>query len=117
MKNQMIQSQPIETSISRLQQFERKKMQYLILGIVFDLIGVLTYLIPGFGEGVDLVWAPISGIIYYSMYRGILGAIGGTFSMVEELIPFTDITPTFTITWFFVFVFKREQTQKGFINS
>lgn len=117
MKNQIIQSQPAEINISRLQQFERKKMQYLILGIVFDLVGILTYLIPGFGEGMDLIWAPISGIIYYSMYKGILGAVGGTFSMIEELIPFTDIIPTFTVTWFFIFVIKGDQTQKSFINS
>lgn len=28
------------------------------------------------------------------------GLLGGAFSFLEEILPFTDIIPTFTIAWF-----------------
>jgi hypothetical protein len=35
------------------------------------------------------------------MYKGTVGKVAGFIGTLEELIPFTDIIPTFTITWFY----------------
>ena len=85
------------------------KKTKLVLSLIFDGIGMLTYSAPLFGEVVDVVWAPISGILLLLMYKGTAGKIAGLFGTIEELFPFTDVIPTFTITWFYTYVIKREQ--------
>lgn len=67
--------------------------------IVMDLIGYATYSIPFLGEFADLVWAPISGLIFFRTFGGWKGAFGGVFNFVEEILPGLDFIPSFTITW------------------
>src|ERR1700738_4212995 len=76
------------------------RLPSLVICIIMDLIGNLSYGIPFFGELLDLVWAPISGIIFFLMFGGWKGAFGGIFNFVEELLPGTDFIPSFTIMWF-----------------
>ncbi len=76
-----------------------KKQPTLIFCILMDLIGYATYAIPGIGELGDIIWAPISAIIFYISFGGWKGAFGGIFNFVEEILPGTDFIPTFTITW------------------
>lgn len=83
------------------------KYEKLFLGILFDFIGMLSYIFPFVGESFDIVWAPISGILLSKMYKGNLGKVAGFFAFLEEIIPFTDIIPTFTITWIYTFVYKK----------
>ncbi|MBC7651338.1 MAG: hypothetical protein H7101_06285, partial [Deinococcales bacterium] len=40
-----------------------------------------------------------SAIIYFMAFKGKRGIIGGSINFLEELLPGTDIIPTFTITW------------------
>ena len=68
--------------------------------ILMDLVGMATYFFPGLGEFADIVWAPISGYIFYKLFGGRFGIIGGTLDFLEEIIPFTDVIPSFTIAWF-----------------
>lgn len=68
--------------------------------IVMDLVGMATFAIPGFGEFGDLVWAPISALIFLKMFGGRVGTIGGILNFIEEILPFADIIPSFTIAWF-----------------
>ena len=84
------------------------KKTKLILSLIFDGIGMLSYIVPVFAESLDIIWAPISGLLLVIMYKGSVGKIAGLFGTVEELIPFTDIIPTFTITWFFTFIIRKE---------
>jgi hypothetical protein len=72
----------------------------IILCIVLDLIGMATYLIPVMGEFADTVWAPLSGFLFFTLFGGRFGVIGGVLNFLEEIIPFTDIIPSFTIAWF-----------------
>ena len=65
-----------------------------------DLVGWLTYSIPWWGEFGDIFWAPISGLIFFMSFGGRKGAIGGFINFMEELLPFSDFIPTFTIGWF-----------------
>ncbi|UEG50913.1 hypothetical protein LK994_05430 [Ferruginibacter lapsinanis] len=70
------------------------------LCILLDLIGMLSYLVPAMAEFTDVVWAPLSGFIFYKLFGGRFGKIGGVLNFLEEILPFTDIIPTFTIAWF-----------------
>ena len=59
-----------------------------------------SYLIPALGEFADVVWAPISGYLFFTLFGGRFGMIGGVLNFLEEIIPYTDIIPSFTIAWF-----------------
>lgn len=65
-----------------------------------DLLGCASFALPFFGEFFDLIWAPISAFIYWRTFGGFKGFLGGGFAFLEELLPGTDIIPTFTISWF-----------------
>lgn len=68
--------------------------------IIMDAIGMASYIIPGWGEFADLVWAPISGFVFFKLFGGRFGMIGGVLDFLEEVLPFTDVIPSFTIAWF-----------------
>lgn len=106
----------MNTTLS-LAAFEKQKKQRLVAGIIFDLLGVITYLFPGLGEAFDLAWAPIAAATFFAMYRGLTGIIGGSFVFIEELFPFTDIVPTFTITWFWVYIINGEKNKARFLKN
>lgn len=67
--------------------------------ILMDLIGMSSYFFPGMGEFVDVVWAPISAYIFLKLFGGRLGMIGSVLNFIEEIVPFTDVIPSFTIAW------------------
>ncbi|HEV8285131.1 MAG TPA: hypothetical protein VGQ09_12525 [Chitinophagaceae bacterium] len=77
-----------------------KRQPPLAFCIIMDLIGYATYAIPFLGEFADIVWAPISSIIFFVSFGGWKGALGGIGNFVEELLPGTDFIPSFTIMWF-----------------
>jgi len=84
------------------------KYKKLFLGIIFDAIGMLSFTIPFIGEFSDVVWAPMAGFLMTRMYKGSLGKIGGIVVFVEEFFPLTDIIPTFTLTWIYYYIIKKE---------
>ena len=90
----------------------RHKQPSLVLCILLDLIGYATYIIPFFGELLDLIWAPTSAFIFWMMFGGWKGAIGGVFNFIEEFLPGTDFIPTFSIMWF-VNYFRSRQSGPG----
>ena len=87
----------------------RRKYQLLLLGILFDGMGMLSFTIPFIGEFSDVVWAPLSAFLIYKMYGGTLGKGVGIISFIEEIGIFgTDLLPTFTLTWIYKFLIKKE---------
>jgi hypothetical protein len=68
--------------------------------ILMDLIGYVTYALPILGEFGDIFWAPVSGFIFYKTFGGTKGLIGGILNGLEEILPFTDFIPSFTIMYF-----------------
>ena len=78
----------------------RHKLVTLIFCILMDIIGYATYSIPILGEIGDIIWAPLSAIIFFRMFGGWKGAVGGVFNFIEEILPGTDFIPSFTIMWF-----------------
>jgi hypothetical protein len=65
-----------------------------------DLIGYASYGIPVLGEFADIIWAPVSALIFFISFGGWKGALGGIGNFIEELLPGTDFIPSFTIMWF-----------------
>lgn len=74
--------------------------------LIMDLIGCASYAIPGFMEFTDIIWAPISAFIFYKTFGGRVGEIGAVINFVEEILPGTDVIPTFTIAWLYRKYFK-----------
>jgi hypothetical protein len=91
--------------------FETDKSRDLILSLALDLVGMATFLIPALGEIGDLLWAPIAGYMMTRIYKGASGKVAGVFAFLEEIIPFTDFIPTFTLMWIYTYVFKREKKE------
>ena len=85
------------------------KNRNLILGIAFDAIGMLSFSIPLVGEFSDVIWAPMAGFLMTGMYKGTVGKVGGIFTFLEEIIPFTDFIPSFTLTWIYNYWIKKEK--------
>ena len=85
------------------------KNRNLILGIVFDAVGMLSFTIPYLGEFSDVIWAPLAGFLMTYMYKGAVGKVGGIFTFLEEIIPFTDFIPSFTLTWIYNYWIKKEK--------
>ena len=91
---------------------KNNKGTMLVLSLLFDFIGMVSYFVPVFAEVTDLVWAPISGILLVVMFKGTAGKLAGVFGFIEELLPFVDVIPTFTITWFYTYVIKGGRGQE-----
>lgn len=89
----------------------KKKYKLLLLSIFFDAIGMLSFVIPGVGEFSDVIWAPVSVYFIYKMYKGTEGKVAGVISFLEEIGIFgTDLIPTFTLTWIYTFLIKKEKS-------
>lgn len=86
---------------------ESNKNRNLILGVLFDAVGMMSFTIPLLGEFSDVVWAPIAGFLMTWMYKGTVGKVGGIFTFLEEIIPFTDFIPSFTLTWIYNYWIKK----------
>lgn len=84
------------------------KSRNLFLGILFDLIGMLSFTVPLVGEFSDVIWAPLAGYLMTWMYKGTVGKVGGVVTFLEEILPFSDFIPTFTLTWIYNYVVKNK---------
>jgi hypothetical protein len=85
---------------------KQKPLPSLAACIVMDLIGSAVIVIPVLGE---LIWAPISAVIFWRMFGFHKGFLGGIFSFIEELIPGIDFIPTFTIMWFIQYAKRKKE--------
>lgn len=87
-----------------------RKYRLLLLSILFDGIGMLSFVIPGIGEFSDIVWAPVSVYLITKMYKGTVGKVAGAISFLEEIgVLGVDLIPTFTLTWLYKYVIKKEK--------
>ncbi|MCI9844986.1 hypothetical protein [Flavobacterium pectinovorum] len=84
------------------------RIKKLLLGLLFDGIGMISFSIPFLGEFSDVIWAPIAAFIMTRMYKGRVGKVASILTFIEEIIPFTDIIPSFTITWIYTYCFQKQ---------
>lgn len=86
----------------------------LLLGLLFDALGYITFIIPGIGVFGDVLWAPASAWLMTKLYKGRNGKVAAVFSFIEEALPGLDIIPTFTLMWLYTYIFsnKTQDTSK-----
>ena len=89
-------------------EIEFNKGTLLVMSVIFDAIGYLSFTIPVIGEFTDVIWAPLSAYLIMKMYKGRLGKVGGVISFVEEILPSLDVLPTFTIIWAYKYIIKEQ---------
>ncbi|MCG2430528.1 MULTISPECIES: hypothetical protein [Aequorivita] len=85
-----------------------EKYKLLRQGILYDLIGMSTMAIPVVGPFLDMIWAPLAAKQMSKMYKGNEGKLASVVVFLEEILPFTDIVPTFTLMWLYTFVWKKQ---------
>jgi len=85
------------------------KYKKLAICLVCDALGYVSFVFPPF----DIVWAPLAGYLMTKLYKGKTGKIAGVIVFIEEALPFLDVVPTFTLMWFYSYIFK---TKKEFIE-
>ncbi len=79
------------------------KKKLLLLSLLFDGIGMLSYIFPP----IDFVWAPLSSYLMVKLYKGNVGKIGAVVSFIEEAVPGLSFVPSFTIVWVYVHYLKK----------
>ena len=90
---------PTPVSVARIVLPQKSSMwSRLVLSLLVDLIGNLSYVVPVVGEVADLGWAPLQTILIMAMYDTTSPNLKYV-SFVEELLPFTDFVPSATIGW------------------
>ncbi len=94
---------------------ENLKNRLLIKGVLFDLLGMVTYAIPMVGPFLDIIWAPYAAKQMRKMYHGKKGKIASILVFVEEILPGTDLIPSFTLMWLYTFVWKSAASRKEII--
>ena len=88
--------------------FEKEKQFKLFIALGIDLLGMLSYLIPGLGEIFDLAIAPISAILVFVLFGRKFS--WAAFTFIEELVPMTDVIPSATIAWYSIYVTNEIET-------
>lgn len=84
------------------------KNKKLLLGLLFDGCGYISYIFPPF----DFVWAPLSAYLMTKLYKGTSGRVAAVISFIEEALPLVDFIPSFTLMWIYTYVFSKDGTKK-----
>jgi hypothetical protein len=85
-----------------------EKKSLLVKGLMYDVVGLASTSIPVVGSLLDLAWAPYAAKKMRKMYPGQKGKFASVVVFLEEILPFTDIIPTFTLMWLYTYVWKKE---------
>lgn len=92
------------------------KYKKLVKCVLLDAIGVFTLYIPFAGPIIDVIWAPIAASISYKMFGEKRGKYTSLITFIEEILPATDIVPSFTIFWI-LFDFLKIGEGKKHLNK
>lgn len=84
------------------------KNKLFIKGLVYDLAGMATIAIPFVGPFLDLLWAPYAAKKMTEMYPGRKGKLASVLVFIEEILPGTDVIPTFTLMYLYTYVWKKK---------
>lgn len=87
-----------------------------VKGLAFDLAGMATIAIPLIGPFLDIIWAPYAAKKMREMYPGRKGKLASVLVFIEEILPGTDIIPTFTLMYLYTYVWKKESLKPQVIE-
>jgi len=87
------------------------KNKLLLKGLFYDGVGMLSSFIPVVGPFLDIAWAPFAAKQMQEMYPSKKGKIASVLVFIEEILPFTDVVPTFTLMWLYYFVWKKNEVE------
>ena len=93
-----------------------RKYKKLLKCMVLDAIGMASAALPV----VDVVWAPIAASISYRMFGEKRGKYTSVITFIEEILPVTDVIPSFTIFWFlfdFLGVWEKAKTANSPVDT
>ncbi|MFA5650045.1 MAG: hypothetical protein WC914_02760 [Proteiniphilum sp.] len=76
------------------------KYKKLAKCVLLDLVGMSSAAIPVVGPLLDVIWAPIAASLSYKMFGNKRGKFTSLVTFIEEILPVTDVVPSFTIFWF-----------------
>lgn len=76
------------------------KYKKLVKCVLLDAVGMASIAIPVVDPFIDVVWAPIAASISYKMFGEKRGKYTSLVTFIEELLPMSDVIPSFTIFWF-----------------
>ena len=76
----LLQATPPPTTPQPAPDEQQEKLVKLLVSILIDLIGVITYAVPAIGEVGDVAWAPISALLIYNLYGN--GLVAGSASTI-----------------------------------
>lgn len=93
------------------------KFKKLIKCMLLDAVGMASLAIPVVGPFLDVVWAPIAASISYKMFGEKWGKYTSLITFIEELLPVTDVIPSFTIFWFLFDFLGIGQEKNRFANT
>lgn len=79
-----------------------------IKGLIYDGIGMASVSIPLIGPLLDLAWAPYAAKKMSEMYPGKKGKLASIIVFLEEILPFSDVIPTFTLMYLYTYVWRRD---------
>ena len=75
------------------------KYKKLAKCVLLDLVGMSSAAIPVVGPLLDVIWAPIAASLSYKMFGNKRGKFTSLVTFIEEILPVTDVVPSFTIFW------------------
>jgi len=82
--------------------------------IAMDFAGDASELIPVLGEFTDVAFAPTEAALLQLLFKS--PAISA-FGFIEEILPFTDVIPTFTLSWVLSTLFPTTPLAKGLLPA
>ena len=88
------------------------KNKLLVKSVALDLIGMATVAIPLIGPFLDLAWAPFASKKMSEMYPGKKGKVASVLVFIEEILPGTDIIPSFTLMYLYTYVWKKNKASE-----
>lgn len=88
---------------------EIRKKSLLLKSVFYDAVGMASSAIPLVGPFLDLAWAPYAAKKMSEMFPGKKGKLASVLVFLEEILPFTDVIPTFTLMWMYTYVWKKQE--------
>lgn len=82
--------------------------------VAMDVAGDASELIPILGEFTDVAFAPAEAALLQVLFKSPLIS---AFGFAEEILPFTDVVPTFTMSWILSTLFPTTPLAKTLLPA